>query len=153
MLASDKGPVMGVDRFHKPSPVKSRLNFNEKSADEDSTIFNTALRRETDTNILPKIHGSALKTSPGTKRDRLHLSGQSRIKRTPLPLEAINQFMNATTGHTLKEKLKANMTRQILDGSLTLPQRFGTSPSLMNKIKNPRRKSPSPPELPERSNQ
>ena len=73
VLTSDKGPVMGVDRFHKPSPVKSRLNFNEKSADEDS-IFKTVLLRDTD-NILPKINGSALKTSPGTNRDRIHLSG------------------------------------------------------------------------------
>ena len=79
MLASEKGPVMGVDRFHKQiSPIKGtphHLNFNEASADEDS-IFNNPLFRKTE--MLPKICSSAMKTASAIKRrdrDSIYLAG------------------------------------------------------------------------------
>ena len=100
----------------------SRFNLNEAS-DEDSNIFRSSNLRNSgmcNAETLPRLNFAAKKVSDfsrkrelselGKNRASIHLAGQSRIKRSPLPLEALNQFMKASSAFSMKDKLRANKT-------------------------------------------
>ena len=70
-----------------------------------------------------------------------------------MPLDAISQFMDASVGFSMKDKLKASQPKQLGTDRLASLGSFNDKypPSFLNKIKNPRRSRRQSPELPERS--
>ena len=91
MLDEEKNkgaPVLGLDRFEQK--VTGKGTATPKYKNDDLNEENGFKSFKTSGSKLPKI-GKGSPSPPKTekRRDSIHLAGQSRVRREPLPLTAI----------------------------------------------------------------
>ena len=120
-----KAPVLGAERFRK--------NFRASSEYSEG---DTAFPRQ-NTERLPDINMPSIPEH--NKNATIYLAGQSRVKREPLPLEAIEQFMNASfkmkerttvmSDPTRRDIIKANK-RKVMDNAAATRKKGSLSKNL-----------------------